>query len=186
VLAELTTNQKGLVAETAIIHEAVKLGIVVARPLDDVPYDLILDFGTALVRVQCKWAVRKGDVVIVPTRRCRRGPEGFIHRGYELGEIDAVAAYCAELQKCYLLPLSMSVGRAAVQLRLRAPRNNQQRGINWARDFEFGATLPSLGPIAQLGERVAGSDEVVGSSPTGSIPPIHPLIHTTREPRAEP
>jgi len=44
VLLELTTNQKGLVAETAIIHEAVKLGVGVARPMDDERYDLILDF----------------------------------------------------------------------------------------------------------------------------------------------
>ena len=41
----------------------------------------------------------------------------------------------------------------AVAARCRA-RNNQQRGCNWARDYEFGATLARLlGPIAQLGER---------------------------------
>jgi hypothetical protein len=58
----------------------------------------------------------------------------------------------------------MSVERA-----LAPTRNNQARGINWARDFELGATLARLlGPIAQLGERVAGSDEVAGSSPAGS------------------
>jgi hypothetical protein len=41
----LTTNQKGLVAETAVVHTAVKLGVGVARPLDDERYDLILDLG---------------------------------------------------------------------------------------------------------------------------------------------
>lgn len=139
------------------------------QPLGDERYDLILDLRPTLLRVQCKWATRTGDVVQMRTRRCRRGPEGLIHRYHELGEIDAIAAYCADLGRCYLLPLEMSVGRAAVQLRLAPSRNNQQLRVNWARDFEFGATLHRLhGPIAQLGERLRGTQEVGGSIPPGS------------------
>jgi hypothetical protein len=168
LLPELTTNQKGLVAETAIMYEAVKLGCGVARPLDDEKYDLILDLGVTLLRVQCKWAVRHGDVVVIRCRTCRRGREGLIHRGYEPGEIDAIAAYCAELDRCYLLPTAMSVGRTAVQLRLAPTRNNQRTGIHWASDFELGGRLSDLGPIAQLGERLRGTQEAGGSSPPGS------------------
>src|SRR5437899_6382612 len=96
LLSVLTTNQKGLLAETAIIHECVKRGIGVARPLDDAPYDLILDLGPKLIRVQCKWAVRRGGVVVIRTRRCRRGRVGHIHRSYGAHEIDAIAAYCPD------------------------------------------------------------------------------------------
>jgi PD-(D/E)XK endonuclease len=166
---ELTTNQKGALAEAAIAKEAAKLGIIVLRPLDDARYDLVLDLPSGLMRVQCKWAVRNGDVVVIRCRTCRRGRDGLIHRGYKQGEIDAIAAYCADLDTCYLLPLSLSVNRAAVQLRLAPTLNNQQRKIHWARDFEFGATLSAPGPIAQLGERQSGTLEVVGSIPTGSI-----------------
>ena len=82
----------------------------------------------------------------------------MIRRTYLPGEIDAVAAYCADLDACYLLPEDLSVGRAAVQLRLTPTRNNQAIGIKWAQDFDLGATLRRLqGPIAQLGERRAGS-----------------------------
>src|SRR4029079_10070125 len=108
-MVELTTNQKGMVAETAIIHEAAKLGIIVSRPLDDARYDVILDLPTGLMRIQCKCAVRNGDVVIVRCRTCRRGRHGLIHRGYQAEEIDAIAAYCADLNVCYLLPLALSV-----------------------------------------------------------------------------
>src|SRR3954462_12307361 len=114
-----------MVAETAIIHEAAKLGIIVSRPLDDARYDLILDVPSGLMRLQCKWAVRLGDVVVIRCRTCRRGREGLIHRGYQTGEIDAIAAYCAELDRCFLLPLSLSVNRTAVQLRLAPTLNNQ-------------------------------------------------------------
>jgi hypothetical protein len=99
-LHELTTNQKGAIAEVAISKVAVNLGIIVSRPIQDVPYDLVLDLPRGLARIQCKWTVRRGDVVVIPCRRCRRGPDGFVHRGYEKGEIDAVAGYCQELDAC--------------------------------------------------------------------------------------
>ena len=140
----LTTNQKGLVAETAIVHECIKRGIGVARPLDDAPYDLILDLGPKLLRVQCKWAAQRGGVVVIWTRRCRRGPEGHIHRSYGPAEIDAIAAFCPDTGRCYLLPHELSVDRALVQLRLAPTRNNQSQGIRWARDHELGATLSAL------------------------------------------
>ena len=165
----LTTNQKGALAEAKIALECIEAGFGVALPFADERYDLILDLRPGLLRVQCKWAVRRGDVVVITCRTNRRGPNGFIPRTYESGEIDAIAAYCQETGACYLLPLAQSVGRTAVHLRVAPSRNNQRSGINWARDFELGATLKRLrGPIAQLGERVAGSDEVAGSSPAGS------------------
>jgi PD-(D/E)XK endonuclease len=91
----------------------------------------------------------------------------------------SIAGYCHELRACYLLPLEMSIGRAAVQLRLSATLNNQRAKINWAQDYELGATLSRLhGPIAQLGERQRGTLEAAGSSPAGSIPvpPVRSLF----------
>src|SRR5438876_6441829 len=124
----LTTNQKGAIAESAVAKEATELGIVVARPLSDARYDLILDLEHTLLRVQCKWAARRGDVIVVMCRTNRRGPGGFIWRKYELGEIDSIAAYCPDTDSCYLLPLELSVDRSFVQLRLSPCRNNQQAG----------------------------------------------------------
>jgi PD-(D/E)XK endonuclease len=121
----LTTDQKGVLAEQAIAFEALTHRVGVSRPLGDERYDLILDLRPNLVRVQCKWAARVGDVVVVRTRRGRRGRAGLIYRYYSPDEIDAVAAYCPETEQCYLLPHELSVGRAAVQLRLAPTRNNQ-------------------------------------------------------------
>jgi len=41
----LTTDQKGVVAEMAIAHAALELGVGVSRLLGDQRYDLIFDFG---------------------------------------------------------------------------------------------------------------------------------------------
>jgi hypothetical protein len=164
----LTTDQKGAVAETAIACAALELGIGVSKPFGDQAYDLIFDLGERLVRIQCKWAVRSGDVVAVRCYGARRSADGLLRRLYRADEVDAFAAYCAELRTCYYLPFARFPGRRTIDLRLADCRNNQRAGINWAREYEFGATLPRLGAIAQLGERVHGMHEVAGSSPAGS------------------
>jgi PD-(D/E)XK endonuclease len=154
----------------AIAHAAVELGVGVSKPFGDERYDLIFDFRPDLVRVQCKWAVRHGDVIIVRCYRARRNANGLLRQYYSPDEVDAFAAYCPELRQCYFMPFARIPARGTLQLRLATPRNNQRLGVNWAADFEFAATLrPHPGAIAQLGERRAGSAKVGGSSPPGSI-----------------
>ena len=54
----LTTDQKGAIAETAIAHEATKLGIEVYRPIaEGGRFDMIFLLGDELARVQCKWGL---------------------------------------------------------------------------------------------------------------------------------
>jgi hypothetical protein len=143
----LTTNQKGAIAELAIAREALKLGIGVYAPYGDERTDLIFDLHPRLVRVQCKWASRKDDIVVVRLYAARRTAEGLRRTFYTPDEIDAFAAYCAETERCYFFDISTLTARVSVQLRLQPARNNQSSGVRWARDYEFGATLtPLLGP----------------------------------------
>lgn len=165
----LTTNQKGTLAEAKIAARALELGFGVSRPLDDERYDLILDLRPALMRVQCKWVCRAGEVIVARLYTSRRGPDGLINRRYSAGEFDAFGLYCHDNDECYLLPADEFVAFRQIHLRLSPTRNNQALGIQWARDYELGATLSRLpGPIAQLGERSDGIRKVVGSIPTGS------------------
>jgi hypothetical protein len=140
----LTTDQKGAIAELAIARQAAELGIGVWSAYTVERYDLILDLRPELIRVQCKWASRHGEVVIVRCYRNRRNRDGLLRRLYSADEIDAFAAYCADLHECYLLPMGEFAGRSAVQLRLGPARNNQTQRINWAEDYEFAATLSRL------------------------------------------
>lgn len=149
-----TTDQKGNIAELAIARAAVELGIDVYRPVGEGGrYDMIFEVGANLWRIQCKWAPRAGDVVVVRCYSCRRNRDGLMRRKYMEGEIDAFAGYCPETDRCYFLPYRLFAGRSQVVLRLAPSRNNQQLGVNWAKDFEFAATLGRPGAIAQLGER---------------------------------
>jgi hypothetical protein len=141
----LTSDQKGAMAETAISWEAIRLGAGVLKPMSGGGRcDLVFDLGR-LIRVQCKWAPRRGDVIIVNCRTCRRGPNGsFVWSTYSLDDVDLIAAYCPELEGSYAIPIGLVAGRPAIALRVAPSRNNQATGINWAKDFELAATLRQL------------------------------------------
>jgi hypothetical protein len=142
----LTTDQKGAIAETAIIHAATKLGVPVYTPVMEGGRYMVFELEPRLVRVQCKWAPRHGDVIVVRCMSCRRNRGGFLKRLNSVDEIDAFAAYCADVDRCYFLPLERFGERSAIQLRLGPARNNQKAGLNWAKDFEFAAKLRAAGP----------------------------------------
>lgn len=166
LVEEHNPNHKGNVAELAIAKEAADLGLSVLKPLTEHEcYDLALDLGSQILRVQCKWANHTGDVVQIRVSKSRSSRRGYIRSTYQAGEIDALAAYCADLDRCYLLPVSMVAGKHVVHLRTSPARNNQRASINFAAEYELGA-------VAQLEERRYGIPKVTGSSPVSSTPKL--------------
>jgi prevent-host-death family protein len=162
--ASLGPNQKGAIAEAAVTLAATRLGFGVLKPVaEHSAYDLALDLGSEIVRVQCKWARSDGEVVEVYSGRCRAVRGGYIRQTYDVDEIDALAAYCERNGATYLLPASLVAGKRLIRLRLTPPKNGQRAAIRWASAYEFGA-------VAQLGERRHGMAEVRGSSPLSSTP----------------
>src|SRR6202035_5462621 len=123
--------------------------------------------------VGCRWALLGAPVQVgKPERRQQRRrdsvannrytPNGYVVSTYDASEVDFFGAYCADLDRCFLLPISRYEGVGCVHLRLTPARNGQVACTNLADDFDF------EGAIAQLGERSAGSRKGVGSSPTSS------------------
>jgi len=107
-----STDQKGAIAEAEIAAAAIRLGIDVYRPLQEGGrYDLIFDLGERLLRVQCKWATRVGDVVVVRCYSSRRAIDGMRVRRYTADEVDAIVAYCTEVDRCFVLRPREFVGR---------------------------------------------------------------------------
>ena len=145
-----------------MIAAAVELGMGVWRPVvEGCRYDLILDVGDRLLRTQCKWANREKDVIVIRGRTCRLTPNGYVRTSYTAAEIDGIAAWCPETEECYFVPIGEIAGRRSMSLRLAPAGNNQELLVHWAADYRLGA-------IAQLGERLTGSQEAGGSSPPSS------------------
>lgn len=160
-------NHKGNVAELAIAKEAASLGLSVLMPITEHErYDLALGIGGRLLRVQCKWANRKGDVIAVQLASSRRGPAGYIRRNYSPAEVDAIGVYCGDLDRCFLLPIEAIADQWAVQLRLAPTRNGQRAALHFADEYDLGA-------VAQLAERRHGMAEAEGSSPSSSTSQDH-------------
>lgn len=162
-VTEHNPNHKGNVAELAIAKEAAKLGLSVFAPLTEHErYDLILGVQGQLLRVQCKWANRRENVIPVQLASSRRGPNGFIRRNYSPAEVDAIGVYCGDLDRCFLIPIEAIADQWAVQLRLAPARNGQRAALHFADEYDLGA-------VAQLAERCRGTAEAEGSSPSSSI-----------------
>jgi hypothetical protein len=160
---------KGAIAEAAITAAAVELGCVVLRPFPEGRrYDLVIDNGPRLLRVQCKSGRLKGSVIVVTLATSRHTPHGYVRTTYTADDVDGIAIYCPELKQCYYLPIEAVAGRTGIHLRVGPAANNQETAINYAARYQFGA-------IAQLGERVTGSHEVAGSSPASSTSNVRPL-----------
>jgi hypothetical protein len=77
------------------------------------------------------------------------------------GELSRVQCKWAPRQG-EVVPIAEIASRHTFHLRLTPARNNQLLGVHFAAEYRLGA-------VAQLGERLAGSQKVRGSSPLSSI-----------------
>jgi prevent-host-death family protein len=165
----LSTNQKGAIAELKVAAEASAAGVHVLRPMQEHGrYDLAFEIGGRLLRVQVKSGalIRDGSVVAVNLQGSRCTPDGYVRSWYSADEIDLLAVYCGQLDRCYLLPRELAVGRRTAWLRVRPALNGQRACLNIAAEYEF------RGAVAQLEERLTGSQEVRGSNPLSSTVPV--------------
>jgi hypothetical protein len=140
----LTTNQLGAIAESEIVSAALKLGVGVFSAVHDERYDLVFDLRPQLLRVQCKTAALSGDVIVIRCYSCRRNAEGPLKRLYTSDEIDAVEAYCGELDRAFLRFCRTHRRPLAHPAPPPSAAEHQVIGVDWADDFDLAATLERL------------------------------------------
>jgi len=66
----------------------------------------------------------------------RVGGKPHIRKGYK-GEADYFGVYSPETGKVYLVPVDEVPIGSKAKLRLEATKNNQQKGVKWAKDYEI-------------------------------------------------
>jgi hypothetical protein len=139
---ELTPSQKGAAAEAEIAAALIRLKHVVLRPVcEGGRYDLAIDTSAGILRVQCKWASRRGNVLTARCITSRHTPRGYLRSTYSADEIDAIAVYAPDTDRCYLLPVEETEGHVTLSLRLTPTRNNQAERVRWAHDYELESSL---------------------------------------------
>lgn len=113
-------------------------GYQVAMPFgENTRYDLIVDDGDRLLRVQCKTGrMRLGAVEFATASSYAHHPNEKPTQRHYRGQVDHFAVHCRETGGVYLVPIGeLPLDRA--YLRVAAPRNGQRRRIRFARDYEI-------------------------------------------------
>lgn len=101
-------------------------------------YDLVIDDGRRLLRVQCKTGrLRNGAVRFSACSVSAHHRRPATIRHY-LGQIDLFAVYCPETSSVYLIPIDEAPLRKSGSLRVDPSRNNQRKHIRFAADYEIG------------------------------------------------
>jgi hypothetical protein len=135
----MTTALKGNTTEAVVLTALVERDFAVLLPFGEGhPYDLVVHVEAGrFLRVQCKTArVRNGCL-----RFNSRSTDHGHGPGSYVGLADIFGVYSPERQLVYLVPV-MDVPRYDVFLRIDAARNNQQRGIRMAADYEIDRWTP--------------------------------------------
>jgi len=133
------TNSIGEISESAIITRFLQLGCGVLTVYGgNQRYDLIIEYeDEKFWRVQCKTAriQDNGTVVAFDTANHNVALKNSRYRHYR-GQCDYFAVYCEELNKVYLIAVD-EVGTTRTNLRLVPAKNNQEKNVRWARDYEL-------------------------------------------------
>jgi len=139
------TDRTGDISEAAIITRLLQAGYVVLTPNGKQHrYDLVIeDADEQFWRVQCKtaWIEQNGvsiqfNVSSTHYQYISSKRAGTHKRLHYRGQAEYFAAYCEALDKVYLIPVN-DVGIAHVRLRIMPTKNNQEKNIRWAADYEL-------------------------------------------------
>ncbi|MEO0895082.1 MAG: group I intron-associated PD-(D/E)XK endonuclease [Bacteroidota bacterium] len=110
-------------------------GYWVSIPLTEhAPFDLVItnSSGSKTVQVKARSLNSKG-VLEIPFRQSYSTKNGVQTTQWDKNSIDIVCVYCPETDQCYYFNPSR-FGRT-ISLRVKAPKNNQIAGINFADDY---------------------------------------------------
>jgi PD-(D/E)XK endonuclease len=116
-------------------------------------YDLVIDDGKSLKRVQCKTGrLRQGAIRFSACSSSAHHPNPKMDVRAYLGDIDYFGVYCAETGGVYLVPVADAQIRRLGSLRVTPARNSQKRRVRHAADYEIG--IVAVRATAELGASV--------------------------------
>ena len=153
-------KSKGDRSTLAIMFALRELGYSLLVPFgENTRYDLVIDDGRSLARVQCKSGrLRNGSVKFKTSSSYAHHPHPKITKRDYLGEVEFFAVYCHDNGCVYLIPIDDLRTRSEAILRIEPCRNGQLQGIRYAASYEI-ARLPTATVSARRapGGRAGGS-----------------------------
>jgi PD-(D/E)XK endonuclease len=117
-------------------------GVVVLLPFGggNSRYDLIVDDNGIFYRIQCKTGQLKQKGTVVEFRSASSTYHYYGGKVRELrdyrGQVEYFGVYCPQNDKAYLVPVDI-VGKTEGTLRLTETKNNQEKNVHWAEEYEI-------------------------------------------------
>jgi hypothetical protein len=121
----------------AVMFALHRRGLSILVPFgENTRYDLAIDDGTRLLRVQCKTGrLRDGAVRFKVCSSYAHHPSPRVRKRDYKGQVDAFAVYCPETGGVYLIPIKDIANNWTGSLRVESPRNSQRVGVRFAGDY---------------------------------------------------
>lgn len=133
---EITSNIKGQLAVSKAEIRAFELGFIPSRPLYDSKYDLLIDDGFKILRVQIKYADGKPSTstgaVVVKLEYVDR--QKNVHT-YQNTQVDALVVYIPKINRLCYFPKKIFVNKRRLNIRISDPKNNQKQRVIFASDY---------------------------------------------------
>lgn len=143
----MNTKSIGELGVARTLSRLLESGYAVSLPFgDNLRYDLVVDDGQRLMRVQCKTG-RLDDKGSIAFPVCSSANHRGLGRRDYRGHIDAFGVFCPETDSVYLLPLcAVEHCRREARLRVDPARNRQVKGTRMAAMFLVGSPTDSTPP----------------------------------------
>ncbi|MGH9798770.1 MAG: group I intron-associated PD-(D/E)XK endonuclease [Blastocatellia bacterium] len=140
MVLNLAKSSKGNLSELKVMAAYTQAGFIVSVPFGGgASYDLIVDTGTRLLKVQVKTGRLRNGCVIFPMQRFSGHKKG---RRYDPKEFNVFVVYCPDNDSTYAIDFDKSLSQG--RLRCVETRNNQKEKIRWASEFDFGDHVKKL------------------------------------------
>lgn len=130
------TLYKGNSSEAVVLTAYIQAGFLVSLPFGGgAAYDLIVDTGTRLLKVQVKTGWQSNGGLLYKGQRRVKDATRNCMRQYRKDEVDFFAICFPATSSIYIVPFSEASGYG--RLRIAPVMNGQQKLIRWAADFTW-------------------------------------------------
>lgn len=128
-----STHQKGIFGELAFSLRLIERGYSVLQPINpNSCYDLVIEKDGIFQKIQVKYLSSRRGVLRIELERPKRKTASYRDRG-----IDAIGVYESTEKRCFLIPMASIHTATDFWLRLGNTKNNQKKGIHFAKEFEL-------------------------------------------------
>jgi ABC-type Fe3+/spermidine/putrescine transport system ATPase subunit len=136
----VNSKDRGDETEARAIREFVSSGHSVSIPFgDNDKYDVVVDNGQSLYRVQCKTAWKNKPETIRFNTHSQTTRNGEYHERTYQGDIDAFLVRHPETEQLYWIGVEDATEQ---KMELRFDAAIDHPSINWAEDYEFDGEIP--------------------------------------------